>query len=45
MISSYLSEFTCSVVEDCNNGFCEGGKCVCLHGYTYEEDCSFFGCM
>ena len=39
-----MLEFTCRVDADCNNGYCEDGKCVCLNDYNFKEDCSFKGC-
>ena len=43
--------FTCKRDDDCHQGYCEKeegqkgtGKCVCLYGSAYEEDCSFYGC-
>ena len=29
---------------DCNYGYCEDKKCVCLDGYQLKEDCSLKGC-
>ena len=45
-----LLGFNCSRDIDCNKGYCEKekdeptGKCVCLDGYQYKEDCSIPGC-
>ena len=40
----FLLEFTCSVDADCNQGYCEDKKCICLDGFQYKKDCSFSGC-
>ena len=39
-----VSDFTCSVDEDCHQGYCENQKCICLPGSAYKEDCSISGC-
>ena len=37
-------EFTCGVDADCNYGYCEDRKCVCLDDYNLKKDCSLKGC-
>ena len=36
--------FTCKYDEDCNQGYCDNGTCVCLYDFAYKQDCSISGC-
>ena len=40
----WISDFTCAVDADCNQGYCEDQKCVCLDDNAYKHDCSIPGC-
>ena len=43
---STIQGFKCSVDEDCHQGYCnrDSGKCFCLSGNSYKDDCSISGC-
>ena len=40
-----LDEKECYSDDDCNgNGYCHQGKCICLPGYNFAQDCSIYSC-